>query len=686
MRALFCLFFVLSGFSAFAQKQDTLLRVVTYNAADKVELKWLPANYEVWIAGMKSGYLIDRYELQKVSGKWQMVAKVTLTKTPVKPWDDERIKREAVNNPDLKNIDMMIAGRDLNDKSKASGIAGNVDLQSNQNFTFILSLFAQVIKNKTSEAMGNYFEDKTAQPGKTYLYRVSFANDPKIKADVVVERKTLTTTPNIQGFSSKNIHKGVELYWLNPKSAGYIYYDVYRSESKTGNFIKLNEYPFIGDIGIITDSKRLRYTDTFPQLDKPYYYKVVGINAFEKQSAASVVLEVEPSYFLQQAPQFEKAMSSNNKDIYLSWQVAEAEKPFVKSFALYSGTSAVGPFKKVNSKPIDGKTYEYNDLRTNKPTFNYYTICAYGNTGDSTCSIPKDVFLVDSLAPVPPIVVSGICDTNGVVTLKWKKGPEADIIGYRVFRTYYKHKEPVRITVEYVTDTMIVDTVEVKSGWKKVYYGVAAIDQVYNPSPLSVYYAVPMPDFNPPVNALFKEYVTGYGGITLKWQPSPSEDIKTQYLMRKSEFDFAWQPYLKLSGDSLKITQFRDTLTKSNIWYEYALVAEDSSGLKSKPSESLRIQQPEKNPFPVVKNVQVFVSKDNKMIKLTWDFDMNAVGFKIMRSKKGEPVQTYEFVPGSKREFYDKWLTPNTEYNYAIIAEIPDGRQSLMSKKVIAKY
>ncbi|MDB5273136.1 MAG: hypothetical protein JWO58_1503, partial [Chitinophagaceae bacterium] len=99
-----------------------------------------------------------------------------------------------------------------------------------------------------------------------------------------------------------------------------------------------------------------------------------------------------------------------------------------------------------------------------------------------------------------------------------------------------------------------------------------------------------------------------------------------------------------------------------------------------------RILQPEKTPFPIVKNLQAFVSKDNKMVKLTWDFDMNATGFKIMRSKKGEPVQTYEFVPGSKREFYDKWLTPNTEYNYAIIAEIAGGRQSLMSKKIIAKY
>jgi len=687
MKVLFKVFFFSLFFSVWAnaQKKDSLLRVVTYNTVDQVQIKWLPRNYDTWITGMKGGYTIERFEMEKVSGKWQMVAKEMLTKTPILPWDDDRLRKEAPNNPDLRNIDAMIAGRDLDQKAKPEDLKQSADLQSNKDFTFIIALFAQAIKNKTSEAMGNYYEDKTALPGKTYLYRVTMVSNPKIQSDIVVTRKNLTTLPRITGFLSKNIHKGVELYWLNPEHSGYIYYDIYRSDSKNGNFAKINEHPFIGDIGVITDSKRLKYTDTFPQLEKPYYYKVVGVNPFEKQSAPSAVLMVKPSYFLQTAPQITDGVSSNNKDIHLKWKVSEEERPHIHSFAVYSGTSAVGPFKKINEKILDGKTSDYYDMRKVKPTFNYYTVCAFGEAGDSTCSIPKNVFLVDSIPPAPPVIVFGKCDTNGVVTVKWKKGG-ADVIGYRIFRTYYKHKEPIRITVGDIQDTVIVDTVEVKTGWRKVYYVVGAIDEVFNASEMSIYYEVPMPDFTPPTNGVFTNYVAGYSGITLNWIPSTAEDIKTQYILRKSEFDFAWQPFMKFSGDSLKIKQCRDTLTKSNIWYEYALVAEDSSGLKSKPSQSLRIQQPEKNPFPVVKNLQVFVSRDNKMVKLVWDFDMNASGFKIMRSKNGEAVQTYEFVPGSKREFYDKWLTPNTEYTYAIIAEIPDGRKSLMSKKVIAKY
>ena len=185
---------------------------------------------------------------------------------------------------------------------------------------------------------------------------------------------------------------------------------------------------------------------------------------------------------------------------------------------------------------------------------------------------------------------------------------------------------------------------------------------------------------------MFKEFKTNYSGITLNWLPSPSEDIKYQYVYKKSEFEFQWNPFLKLSGDDLKRTSLRDTSTQTDVWYEYKLVAEDSSGLRSPEEQVIRVQQPEKDPFPVVTNVKAIVSRPNKMIKLTWDFNKQADGFKIMRSQNGKKVETYEFVKGSKREFYDTWLTTNTEYSYAIIAELPDGRESVLSVIIKVTY
>lgn len=685
MRLPIVVFFLLLNAVVFAQKADTL-RIVAYNTSDKVALKWLPGNYEMWMEGMKNGYHLDRYEVQLQSGKWTLINQVRLTRDPVRPWDTERLKREAPSDPDLKNIDLMFAGKDLSDKVNPKDINEHAELATQRDFVYILALFAQVNKNKTAAAMGTYFEDASAQAGKTYLYRVTI-NVPQGKsADVVVDRKTTTAISKISGFTIQKIHKGAELYWLNKKNSGYIYYNIYRSDSKNGNFIKLNEYPYVGDMGIVVDEKRFKYTDTVPELNKTYYYKVIGVNAFEKESPPTDVLSLQARYLLQKAPMILEGTSPDNKEIHLKWGVYDEERPYIKGFSVWHTESPVGNYSRLNRDLISSSVYTFADPRKDKSSSNYYTVCAYGFAGDSACSVLKDVFLIDSIPPLPPVGVQGICDTNGIVKLHWKRNTERDVLGYRIFRTYYSHKEPVRITVEYVSDTTITDTVEVKSGYRKVYYGVSAIDHHFNPSPLSAYFPVIIPDKNPPVNAMFKDYQAGYSGILLQWFTSPSDDIRAQYLLKKSEFDFDWHLFHKFTGDSLKITQVRDTLTKSDIWYEYVLVAEDSAGLKSSPSEPLRVQQPEKNPFPVVKNVKAFVSRDNKMVKLTWEFDMKAAGFKIMRGKNGAPVETYEYVSGSSREFYDKWLTPNTEYSYAIVAEVPGGRKSLLSKITVVKY
>lgn len=686
MMSRFVIFFlIVFNFQAAAQRQDSLV-VLADNTPQGVLIKWLPANSAVWVRGMKHGYYLERYEVQLLSGKWKMLRKENLTLSPILPWDDDKIKSAALKDPDLKNVDLMTAGKLYDENSNPANAKASLENQSQKNFVFVMALFSQVLKNKTAEAMGTFFLDTTAEAGKIYLYRVIMNVPNGQKADVVVDRKVVSSMPKISGFAAKAVHKGADLYWLNPQRSGYIYYDIYRSEAKAGAYVKINKLPFIGDIGLVADAKKMKYSDTLTEFNKTFYYKVVGINAFEKESPPSPILSVKPVYLIQKAPTIESGVSPDNKEILLTWEIAAQEKPHIAGFSVYHADSSNGRYKRVNEKKINAQTYSYTDLRKNKGSSNYYQVCAFGSTGDSVCSALKAVLLIDSVPPAPPTILSGVCDTNGIVTLTWKKGKEADILGYRVFRTFYTHKEPERITPGTIADTTLKDTVDIRSGWKHLYYGISSIDQHANASLLCKYFAVPLPDKTPPVNAIFKDYQAGYSGIVLKWIPSPSADIKFLHLLKKSEFDFDWQPFLKLRGDSLKVTQVKDSLTKSNLWYEYVLMAEDSAGLRSAKSGILKIQQPEKNPFPVVKNLRAVMSRENKMVKLSWDFDMNATGFKIMRSTKGQALETYEFVAGTKREFYDKWLTPNTDYVYAIIAEVPGGRQSLMSNRQEVKY
>jgi hypothetical protein len=675
---------ILLSTSVFSQDSSGI-KVIAYNTQDKVFIKWLPESYDLWVKGINAGYSIERFEMNEVAGKWQVISSKVLTSEPVKAWSLEKIQKELPNHPDLQYMDAMLAGEDMNN-IKPDNIDDAVNLQSQKNLVFALGLYSLVLKNKTAEAAGSFFVDSTAQAGKIYLYRVSLSTDKSIKGEELVNRNKLSSNPAISGFDLIGVHKAVDLYWINRPGSGYIYYNIYRAESKKGLFVQLNDLPFIGDISGSFDEKRFKYADSVPDLNKTYYYKIAGINAFEKEGPPTAVLAGAAAYFLQRAPMVHDGEADKNQQVELAWDLYEEEKPHVKNISVYHATSATGNFVRVNTKPIAPEVTFFVDERKDKSNSNYYRVCAFGQAGDSVCSILKGVFLVDSIPPAPPIIVSGICDTNGIVTVKWKKGPERDMLGYRVFRTYFTHKEPNRLTVGYISDTVFVDTISIKSGYKKVYYGVAAIDQVYNASALSAYYTVLIPDKIPPVNALFTDYAAGYKGITLEWQTSTAEDIKTQYLYRKSELEFQWQTMAKFRGDSLNVSIYNDTLTKSNIWYEYKLVAVDSAGLSSQDSKILRIQQPEKDPFPIVENLRAIVNKENKMVKLSWDFNKNATGFRIMRAKKGEPLETYTFVKGSKREYYDSYLIINTEYVYSVVAEIPEGRKSLMSNKVEVKY
>ncbi|ABG60685.1 fibronectin type III domain-containing protein [Cytophaga hutchinsonii] len=670
----------------FAQKADTL-GLVTQVSSTGVLLKWLPSNYNLWMEGTRVGYNIQRSEVQLKDGKWKVITTTLLTSEAIKPWSNERITNEAKTNPELNNAKILIAGRLLQENAQPGTSTSNAaEIQGQKEYVYVMSLLANLLKNKSSEAMGLFYEDKTALPGKTYLYEVTVNTAKKIKGSEVVTMNQPVALPNVMGFDFYVVNKSVELYWLQPKYSGYFAYDVYRSLSKNGTYEKVNNNPYLGELGLTVDEKRMVFIDSFPEMNKTYYYKVKGINAFEQTSAFSEILTVKAVTFIQYAPNISKASSKDNIRIDLEWEVNPVDKENVASFSVWTAKTQNDVMKKLNDKPISPKTYTYTDARLNKPTFNYYRVCAYGYTGDSTCSLLKDGFLVDSVPPSKPIVVSGICDTNGVVTLIWKKNKEADMYGYRIFRTFYKHKEPTRITDSTYKDTVYIDKVDVNSGWKKIYYAVVAIDEVFNASRQSQYVEVLLPDKVPPTNAVFKDFKTGYSGITLTWSPSSSDDVKYQYLYKKSEFEFQWQQFVRLGGDSLKITSIRDTLTQTDVWYEYKLVAEDSSGLRSPEEQVIRIQQPEKDPFPQVTNIKAVASRPNKMIKLTWDFNKQATGFKIMRSQNGQQVETYEFVKGTKREFYDTWLTTNTEYTYAIIAELPDGRESVMSVVIKIKY
>jgi len=676
----------LLSFLAMGQS-DSLLLLHYFQPEKGLMLKWLPASYDVFEQGFRSGYNLYRAEIEVVNGVEKAGGFVRLNTKPFTYWPYEKLEEEMKRDPDLESARIFIDGaEEVLSRAPADNMASAVDEAKSRDFIHVLASFAVISKNKVAEALGMYYLDNTVSPDKKYLYKVEVAGKPELHNFLLVFPLKNVSAEKVFGLTARLTPGAVYLGWFNNNNKNFPYYNIYRAEKKGGPYIKLNDIPMTGTAGNADfSSNTSMYVDSIKQYNKTFYYKISGVNAFEREGVASDPVEIKTFYMLKTAPVISGSSNPQGQDIDVSWAVDPEDKPYIRGFSVFRAAKAEGPYIKVSKELIKPEKQSFLD-QTEKSSSNYYVISAYGSGGDSLLSLMHAHLLVDSVPPSKPVIVSGICDSNGIVTIHWKRNTERDMLGYRVFKSDRLEGEPLRVIPGHTADTMIVDTVDLKRPFNKVYYRIAAIDQHFNPSVPSEYIHVVLPDINPPVNGFFKEYMVGMNGIKLTWENSGAYDLKSMHLLRKSDEEFEYRLIKSFGGDSLKIAEYTDTNTRAFVTYDYVLDAEDFAGLRSGYSNVLSVQQLDKRKIQAVTNLRAIVSRDNKMIKLSWDFPANAKGFRVYRSRNGGPLEVYEFVKGDKREFYDTWLKPKSSYIYLMIAELAGGYESGYSNKIEVIY
>ncbi len=117
--------------------------------------------------------------------------------------------------------------------------------------------------------------------------------------------------------------------------------------------------------------------------------------------------------------------------------------------------------------------------------------------------------------------------------LRWKANTEKDIKGYRIFRSNHPQHEFMNIHPAVVLDTLYIDTININTLTKNIYYRVMAIDLRENRSDLSEILQLKRPDKIPPVTPLIKDFVVEKGRIVLNWLGSSSEDVVLHRIYRK---------------------------------------------------------------------------------------------------------------------------------------------------------
>ncbi|WMJ71961.1 hypothetical protein RCC89_02065 [Cytophagaceae bacterium ABcell3] len=668
-------------------KNDTIFLVHNYNPSLGLQLKWLPADFGVFKEGLENGYDIYRAEVLVNYDGEKAGDFIKLNNAPIRLWPEDKLIKEEQNDSSLAIAGIFINGLgEIVNRDFPTNTREALEKAQSDEIVHLIGLFSAISNNKVAEAIGLYFNDKSYEPAKKYLYKINIHGQDENASIILVFPFRDRPKAKVMDFKAKLQPGSVHLSWFNAGNRDYPYYNIYRSHKKKGKYVKLNQLPFTGNHGNANIKQQVTsYTDSFPDYNKTYYYKVVGVNAFEEEGTPSDIQEVTTHYLLKTAPAINDAESPDNENIKLSWAIDKEDHPYIKGFSVIRAPNGDGPFKKVHNGLLPAHISSFVD-GTSKSSSNYYKVVAHGHSGDSIASFVKMHLLVDSIPPAQPEILSGICDTNGVVTLKWKQNTEADLEGYRVFRSYDLNYEPVRVLEGHTADSVLIDSIGLERPYSKVYYRIVALDHHFNPSTPSDFYEIVLPDNLPPSSGYLKNYSVGTKGISLEWQPSNSYDLKKVYLMRKGELDFDYKPVLELEGENLHKTKYTDTTVQAGVKYSYALMSEDESGLKSDLSKKLQAQASNIKKIATVTNLQVFSSRSNKMVKLTWDFPQNAKGFRIYRARNGGDLVTYKFVKGTKREFYDKMVKPRSKYTYMIVAELNGGYSSAGSEKIEVKY
>ena len=277
-------------------------------------------------------------------------------------------------------------------------------------------------------------------------------------------------------------------------------------------------------------------------------------------------------------------------------------------------------------------------------------------------------------------------DTTGIVTLSWAQNPEDDLSGYRIFRSNNPKVEFSELTQRTLLGETYSDTVQISSLNQKIYYKLKAEDQRYNRSEFSEVIAVKRPDNIPPSPPVLKTYKVTTDGIRIQWIPSSSEDIASHVVYRKNAASQEKQWEKVFESADQKDTVFLDDGNLPPNPYSYTIVALDSTGFESAPSNPLTVDW---NGKPLDERDIKFsgtANRELRFINLSWKVKKSKVlEYRLYRAKNGKDLKLYKTLNGSTKGYNDVDLEVNTSYTYGLQAVL-DGHRIMRIERIEIKY
>ncbi|MEX2235486.1 MAG: hypothetical protein WD824_25215 [Cyclobacteriaceae bacterium] len=657
------------------------IAVTARPSVDSITIRWAPLTFKVWQSGNVHGYKIERFAITR-NGSIIHPEKAILHPS-VKPLPHDQWEK-LVHNKYAAIAAQALFGDRFEVDLRQSDIFTIVNKVRENEQRFAFALFSADMSPEVARASGLWFADKQVKKGEKYLYRVFVNSIDSLRGSIFIGPEDPYHLPQPKNLKADFKNQIVSLKWDKDLINYYTASIVERSDDGV-HFTSISDSPLVTVSPTDTLDTRYEYAlDSLKDLSKIYSYRVKGITAFGETGPPSDVVAGKATPSVDRVPYISGVENKENKILEIQWDFPHTNNLAIKGFNIERSSQPKGKISSITEKLLPPDTRVFEDQLPKQ--VNYYRVSAHGLDGEQYHSHVYFAQLVDSVAPTSPIGLEVIVNDSGSVSLFWKTNPELDIYGYRIYKAYHQSEELAQITSEPIRQSFYTDHVDLNTLNEVVYYSVMAVDVNQNHSSLSEILKVALPDKVKPLAPVFLPVENTYGGVSLRWPPGASEDIRQYAVYRKSPGQAVWKQVKIIDALSDTIYNYLDENSVPGDIHYYTVVSIDETGLESEPANPVIGIRIDHGLRPSIAWKKPFINREQNQITLTWNYTEPQIkNFKIFRSTDHKPPIVIRIVDGSKREFSDT-IIPGQYYSYRIMAVFDDEHKSSMSNEILFRY
>ncbi|NOU17147.1 MAG: hypothetical protein HOO91_06265 [Bacteroidales bacterium] len=680
MKKLILFISIIISISAIGQnsKPSDRLQVAGFIDGNIVKLRWAPDNSISWQRANKLGYSVYRTAVLrdgKIINNRDSILLGTFKPLPLDRWES------FADSSHFAVAAEAIYGKNFEVTTKSNSFIEMINKSREQESRYSMGLLCADQSFTVARMMGLGLVDSTVRTNEVYLYKVAIDYPDSLrnqeKGFALVDFKYGNFLPRPFGLNYQVVENNVTIMVpYEPFKGIYSSFELQRSDDgkiyhtiKDKSFYSLSTTP--------DDPKYNIYSDTVVSQASTVYYRLRGRTPFDTFGSYSDTLSVKIMPSLKGEPWITDIKEIGNGKLTISWDAPNYKKENLKGYMVYSASKYDGPYidylKTLANADVTSTTVDAPE------GFAYFRIGALDQFNSPYISMPRLYQAVDSIPPSAPVGLSGIFDTTGVVSLKWRYGKERDLLGYQMLYSANASSEYSLIGKDFIYDSTYKASFPTDMLNSELYFKVVALDTRYNTSKASEPIKLIKPDKIPPSAPVIFVDTDSTGLTKISIAPSSSTDVTMHYL------------YLQPETNKSEITEiFKGRITSDTTITlspnygkgELYCVATDITGRKGY-SNRISFKGTQSNnevPFNAVAKPLI----DDGLVELLWDKTNLTGNIMIYRKDNTHNYSLIATVVSQFAIFKDRNVTVNTNYTYKLVAFDRNGK--MIWRVVVVKY